>query len=168
MSAEGRAKVLIRVALFAAAATVAGLDQLTKAIARSSLASGSVIVIPGWLELQLSENSGGAFGMFPGGRIVFLMAVSVLVVGVLVKMGRIEKRFTAVAVGILVGGALGNAVDRIFVDGGFVTDFIRFRWWPSFNVADIGIFVGSLLVALIIWRRPIESANPTSEAEVEA
>lgn len=168
MSAERRAKVLIKVTLLAAAVSVAGLDQLTKAIARSSLTSGGAVIVPGWLDLQLSENSGGAFGMFPGGRVVFLAAVSILVAGVLATMGRIEKRTTALALGILLGGALGNAIDRIFVEGGFVTDFIRFRWWPSFNVADIGIAVGSLLLALIIWRRPIEPASPSSEAEVEA
>lgn len=168
MSAEGRAKVLIKVILFAAAVSVAGLDQLTKAIARAELDSGGVAIIPGWLDLQLSENSGGAFGMFPGGRVVFLIAVSILIVVVLTKMGRIEKRTTALAVGILVGGALGNAIDRIFVQGGFVTDFIRFRWWPTFNLADAGIFAGSILVALIIWRRPIEPDSSTADARADA
>ncbi|RIK10805.1 MAG: signal peptidase II [Acidobacteria bacterium] len=168
MSAEGRAKVLIKVTLLAAAVTVAGLDQITKAIARSSLASGGIAVMPGWLDLQLSENSGGAFGLFSGGRVVFLAAVSVLVIGVLATMGRIERRSTALALGILLGGALGNAIDRIFADGGFVTDFIRFRWWPSFNVADIGIVVGSFLVALIIWRRPVERTDPVPVTETEA
>lgn len=167
MPAEGRAKVLIKVTLLGFAAAIAGLDQSTKALARSSLDEQGVVLIRGWLELELSKNSGGAFGMLPGGRAVFLGAVSILLIGVVIGIGRIEKRSTAIALGVLVGGAVGNGIDRLLSPGGMVTDFIKFRWWPTFNVADIAIVIGSLLVAIIIWRRPVEPSQDADSGGTE-
>lgn len=165
MSTKGRAPVLIRALLIGIAATMVGLDQFTKTVARSTFEEGSVSVIPGWLDLSLSSNSGGAFGILPGGRVLFLVALTILLVGLVVGINRIRSCPRAIGFGLLAGGAIGNGLDRLRNEGGYVTDFIRFKWWPTFNVADIGIVVGTFMIALTIWRR--RSADESGDDELE-
>ena len=133
----------------AVAAAVVALDQWTKSLAVDRLADGAVHLF--WtLRLNLSFNSGAAFGLGRGAGPVLIVVVIVIVV-LLLGLGRLaaSRTLAAVALGLLIGGALGNVVDRLFRDnGGAVIDFIDFQWWPIFNVADIAITFGAGLFVL--------------------
>jgi signal peptidase II len=131
------------------AVLVVALDQITKTLAVRRLSDGAVDLF--WtLRLNLSFNSGAAFGLGRGVGPVVLGAGVVMVV-VLAVVGRIAvtRLLAAVALGLLMGGALGNLADRLFRDnGGAVIDFIDLQWWPIFNVADVAITFGAGLLVL--------------------
>jgi signal peptidase II len=132
----------------AVAAPVVALDQLTKWWALERLSDGPIHLF--WtLDLRLTFNSGAAFSTAPG-LTPFLTAAGVILVGVLVMMSRAATRTTAaVALGLMLGGALGNLSDRLLRDhGGAVIDFVDFRWWPVFNAADTALFCGAVLLVL--------------------
>jgi signal peptidase II len=139
----------------AVAVVVVALDQLTKTVAERTLADGPVHVL--WtLRLSLNLNSGAAFGLGRGaGPIIIVIGVVMIVL--LLGLGRLAttRVIGAVALGLLLGGAVGNLVDRLVRDnGGAVIDFIDFQWWPVFNVADIGVTVGAGLLVLASRLRP--------------
>ena len=147
-----------RILALAVAAGVIVADQLTKWWVVSALALGETHdLIPGVLYLHRVENSGAAFGLLPGaGSFIALGAVAAAVlIGLVVH--RLEGRLETVAMGLVLGGAVGNLIDRIFrgpglVDGK-VVDFLRFDFWrsfPAFNVADSGITVGACLAILAL------------------
>lgn len=109
------------------------------------------------MRLTLVHNTGAAFGLFPGSRaafIVFSILAILVIVALYLRLAQ-KSRFELVALGALLGGALGNLHDR--VRQGFVVDFIeigidRFRW-PVFNVADIAVTGGVALLLLVMARR---------------
>lgn len=105
------------------------------------------------LWLRLTFNSGAAFSMGPG-LTPFLTIAGVGLVGMLVVMTRdVTKKSAAVALGLLLGGAVGNLSDRLFRDhGGAVVDFVDFGWWPVFNVADTALACGAVLLVLTSLR----------------
>jgi len=137
-------------------ATVIALDQGTKALVRSSVALGDRDgVFPG-VELVHVRNEGVAFSRFSGGGTV----VSVIVGGALLALvayfvTHLDKPMVWLPTGMLLGGALGNVIDRI--RDGAVTDFIKLPGWPAFNVADISITFG-VLVLLYVTERPRNAA----------
>lgn len=130
------------------------VDQLTKSWAVRRLADGDVIDVVWTLRFNLAFNSGASFSMGRGaGR--WIAIVALVIVGLLVWQARkVGTRLTAVALGMIVGGALGNVVDRAFRGGGegflggSVVDFIDLQWWPVFNVADMGVVVGAILLVV--------------------
>ena len=134
------------------------LDQLTKVWAMSALEDRTIDVI--WtLRFNLAINYGASFSLGTGfGAWIGLIAL--VVVGVLVwKGGSVRTRLGAVALGLIVGGALGNVLDRAFRgDEGFfhggVVDWIDFQWWPIFNIADIGVVCGAVLLVISTVRDP--------------
>src|SRR5260370_13279118 len=101
------------------------------------------------------RNAGAAFGFAPVGPWFFLIAALAVLIGLAVYVLRQRGDLRGDAVfGLIVGGALGNAFDRI-VNGGGVTDFINFHFWPVFNVADSGVSVGVvLLIVGYLTRKP--------------
>jgi signal peptidase II len=134
--------------VFGTAAGVVALDQLTKHWALSALADGPIDLI-GSLRLHLVFNDGAAFSVGGGGGRTTLIAVFGLVVaGAIIRMGwKAERRGWALGLGILLGGALGNLVDRALRTGngflgGRVVDFVDLQWWPVFNVADAALWIG--------------------------
>lgn len=138
-----------------AAALVMVLDQLSKWWALEALDGGRRIPVAWTLELGLSFNTGAAFGIGRGITPI-LVAAGVVLLIVLIGMSRtIVGVPGTVALGMVLGGSIGNLTDRLVRDhGGAVIDFIDFGWWPVFNVADIGISVGAvLLVVFSIERR---------------
>ena len=144
-----------------AAAVVAGIDQVTKSLAVHYLSSGPVHLI-GSLELSLGYNPGFSFGLGRG-LAPELVLLALVMVAVLVVMGRSAPTTgTAIAVGLVLGGAIGNLLDRVFRSHhGAVVDFIYTRFWPTFNVADSCITVGGLLLLFLMWRRsPAATAKP--------
>lgn len=134
------------------AAIVVALDQVTKHWALGALANGRIIDVVGSLRLNLAFNKGMAFSQGSGlGPIIGVVALVVVVV-LLVSLGQSTSRLYPPAVGLIVGGAIGNVVDRLFREDawlrGGVVDFIDVQWWPIFNIADMGVTVGAALLLL--------------------
>lgn len=146
---SGGRRLLIGVVALAAL----GLDQLTKSLAVGFLRHGPVHLV-GTLYLWLTFNSGAAFGVGQG-LSAELIIVGVVLVGILLAVSRrVPSTLAAVAIGLVLGGALGNLADRVLrSNGGAVIDFIYTRYWPTFNVADSCIVVGALLLFLAGRRR---------------
>ena len=137
------------------AATALGviiLDQLTKELALSGLADGPVDLIEGALTLRLTFNSGGAFGLLQGLPGFFLVATLVVVVAILLWVRRIEDVRWMVPLGMVLGGGIGNVIDRVVRETGGVVDFIDLHWWPVFNLADASIVIGVALILLLSAR----------------
>lgn len=137
-------------------ALIVALDQVTKHWALNHLDDGHVDHLFWTLQFNLSFNSGMAFGQGQGwGPVIGALAMVVVVILVLSIRRQNDRRSTA-AVGLIVGGALGNLVDRIFRGDGWlhgeVIDFIDFQWFPIFNVADIAVNVGGVLFVLTYVR----------------
>jgi signal peptidase II len=127
-------------------------DQLTKLIVSSQLALDESLHVLGPFSIHHVQNSGIAFGLFAGAT-PLVTALTALAVGwMLVYFARSGARHPVlpVALGLLIGGSTSNLIDRVRL--GHVTDFLDFRYWPAFNLADsfIVIGVGILFVALLL------------------
>lgn len=158
--------VLQRMGLvLAVAASVAIVDLLTKSIAEAFLSGNGFVVITPFFNLSLGYNTGLSFGLLrasSGSAVVTMIAVQSLIVASLFLLAfRSSARMEQLALALIIGGALGNVVDR-FQDGA-VTDFLDFHlrgWhWPTFNGADIAITSGAVLLILVSLR---SSQTPTS------
>ncbi|MEQ8716054.1 MAG: signal peptidase II [Acidimicrobiales bacterium] len=146
-----RRQILVAVAVSAA---ILGVDQLTKWWALVALDDGHTIDLVGSLRFNLVFNEGSAFSLGSGAGRWFALAAAVISVGLLWYAGRVARMREAVVVGVVAGGAIGNLGDRLFrrgdgFAGGAVVDFVDLQWWPVFNVADMAIVVGIVLVALV-------------------
>ena len=129
---------------------VVALDQLTKRAVRSSITPGEERgVLPG-IDLVNTRNRGVAFGFLPGSHLGVTVLIGVALLALLAYFARhSDRRLIWLPTGLLVGGALGNIVDR--VRQGAVTDFIKLPLgWPPFNLADAAITLGILTLALLI------------------
>jgi signal peptidase II len=127
-------------------------DQATKHIVTSQLALDESVHVIGPLSIHHVQNSGIAFGLFAGAT-PLVTALTALAVGwMLVFFARSGARHPVlpVALGLLIGGSASNLVDRIRL--GYVTDFLDFRYWPAFNLADSFIVVGvGILFAAVLF-----------------
>ncbi len=118
-------------------------DQLVKVFVSSTMVLGhSIPVLPGIFHITYIQNPGAAFGILANQRWVFIAAgVAILLLSVwFYPRVRNENRWIRYGGAMLLGGAVGNLIDRIRL--GQVIDFLDFRVWPVFNIADIGIVVG--------------------------
>jgi signal peptidase II len=132
-------------------AVVVAADQAVKARIESSLTLGEEVDVLGPLSLTLAHNKGVAFGLAGGAGIgLVLVTVAALALIAFVFSRDPGKPGLWVAVGLLAGGALGNLVDRLAA--GEVTDYIHIGSWPAFNLADIAITIGVVLMVLIYLR----------------
>lgn len=150
-SSRGRFLVYLRVLL--AAAAIFALDYLTKMLATSSLTQAqSVSVIPNIFHFTLVLNDGVAFGLLKDKADIFipvsLGAIAFIVL--YIRRAAFINAATTAALGLILGGALGNLVDRIRF--GYVIDFLDFRVWPVFNIADSAISIGAgiLILSMLI------------------
>ncbi|MFC9895558.1 signal peptidase II [Nocardia sp. NPDC127579] len=139
------------------AVVLLGLDLLTKTIAVANLTPGDPIYLIGdWARLSLVRNPGAAFSMATGMTWLLTLVAAGVVIGV-IRIGRtLRSLWWAIGLGMVLGGALGNLIDRLFrAPGplqGHVVDFVAIGWWPVFNVADSAIVCGAiLLVALTVF-----------------
>lgn len=129
------------------------IDQITKILVVNSLVPGENIeIIKNIFSIIYTNNTGAAFSILLGKRI-FLIVVAVLIIGVLlyyIKRNKIEKKIDIIALSFIIGGSLGNLIDRII--RGYVIDFISIKIgnynFPIFNVADALIVVGVILLLL--------------------
>jgi signal peptidase II len=138
--------------IIAVAAAVIALDQISKHLVRSAIDVGeSHKVIPG-VHLVQVRNTGVAFSLFSGGGtlvLVFTLVALAVLVGYFAM--RPTRPLLWLPTGLLIGGALGNLIDRIA--HGAVTDFIKLPHWPAFNVSDIAITLGVVLLVLVLESR---------------
>lgn len=152
---------------WAKAGTVCGLvvaaDQVAKAIVEDHLVPGQYEKVLGPLEFTLSHNRGVAFGLAGGAGVglVLVAAVALAVIGYLFARNP-QRPGMWLAVGLVAGGAIGNLADRIRHDA--VTDLIAVGSWPPFNLADVSITLGVLLLVYLYVR----DAEPEGEARAEA
>lgn len=134
-----------------AALVVLILDILTKGWAMSALSDGRDIHIFWTMHFALTHNEGMAFSTGTNvGPFIGMLAIVVIAI-LIFALRKQSSVISLVATGCIIGGAIGNVLDRVFRGSGFmdgaVVDFIDFRWWPVFNVADIGIVCGAIAVA---------------------
>lgn len=130
---------------------VVAVDQLTKAWAVAELEDRDIDLF--WtLRLNLSYNTGMAFSAGQDWGPVIGVVALLVVVALLLSMRRRPGRLADASVGLIIGGAVGNILDRLFRQDGWlrggVVDFIDFQWFPIFNVADAAITVGGALLVL--------------------
>jgi len=137
---------------------VIALDQLTKAWAVERLSDGPIEIFGSDVGLRLSRNSGGAFSLFQGYTPLLAVLAIVLALILVRAVSRTDDRLVLVALALVLGGALGNLVDRLVRSPGFlrgeVVDFVNVESFPTFNVADAAITVGGGLLLLAVVRAP--------------
>ena len=147
-------------------AAVVVLDQVTKHWALNRLSGGRTIDIVGSLRLNLAFNSGMAFSQATGAGPVIGAVAFVVVIVVVLWMRRSAQSMALVASALIVAGACGNLVDRVFRGDGWlrgaVGDFVDLQWWPVFNLADSAITIGAVLMLISAMR------NKTSSHGAEA
>ncbi len=129
------------------------VDQLTKALVRANLAVGQVWFDAGFFQIVNVQNTGAAFGIFKGHSITIVItsAIGVIIILILVFLLRsrwhfLKSMWVQAGMALVMGGTIGNnLIDRIRM--GYVTDFIDFKVWPAWNVADASIIVGVIIIA---------------------
>jgi signal peptidase II len=137
------------VGIIVMAVLILALDQVTKLWVQNSMVpQESIPLLPGIFHLTYVQNTGAAFGIMKGKTLFFVIITAVVVGFVLyiipqITKGQLQLRL---AMGLLLGGAVGNLIDRVRF--GYVIDFFDFRIWPVFNIADSAVVVG---VALLFW-----------------
>jgi signal peptidase II len=142
------------------AAVVVVVDQVTKALALEHLGPGRTHVL-GPFGFALGYNTGSAFSLFTGHAVWLGLLVVVLVAVLAAVAWRAGSTLLAVALGLMIGGALGNLSDRLFRGHhGAVVDFVTLTHWPTFNVADAAITAGAVLVVIALLVRPATLAAP--------
>jgi signal peptidase II len=149
------------VALGAIALAAVVADQVTKHIVAANLRLGEGVHVVGPFSIRHVENSGIAFGLFSNATAAVIAVTAIAIAWMLIYFARSGARHPVlpVALGLVIGGSVSNLADRVRL--GFVTDFLDFRYWPAFNLADsfIVIGVGILLAALLLAEREPGSAK---------
>jgi signal peptidase II len=135
-----------------AAAVLVGVvlvDQVTKALVRGGIGVGEEDSILPAISLVHVRNSGVAFGAFAGGGLIVVALVAAALAALLFYfVTHLDKRLIWLPTGLLLGGSVGNIIDR--VRDGAVTDFVKLPAWPAFNVADMAITFGVLVLLWVI------------------
>ena len=146
-------------------AVIVLLDQVSKAWALRDLADGRIIHVIWTMQFNLTYNRGMAFSRGTGiGPIIGVIGL-VVVALLLLSLRRADNTLTRVATGLIIGGAVGNILDRLFRGSGWmrgaVVDFIDFQWWPVFNVADMAIMIGAatMMVAMLKYNSQINRTD---------
>ena len=139
---------------------VAGLtlvvDRISKWVVMDSLRPGEswnpVAALERWVSLTYVTNTGAAFGLFPDYGVVFMVVAVVVIAAIILYYRHLpgDQWLIQASLGLQLGGTLGNLVDRLRY--GHVIDFIDFKVWPVFNVADSSVFVGAVILAFYILR----------------
>ena len=140
-AAWGRAGLVLGVVLL--------IDQVTKGLVRAGVDRGSEDPIFPGLKLVYVRNEGVAFGIAAGGRTLVIVLISVALLALVLYFSRhLAKPLIWLPTGLLIGGAVGNIIDRI--RDGAVTDFLKIPFWPAFNVADVAITFGVIAFVFVL------------------
>jgi signal peptidase II len=140
------------------------LDQFTKWLVVSNMQiDQSIFPIPplsGLFALTYVTNSGIAFGLFKEAGTFFMFLAVIVIAALLFSLRKLpaHQRLVRIALGLALGGAIGNLIDRVRL--GYVVDFIDFRFWPVLNIADIAIMTGVTLLAISLWYEGRTDARP--------
>jgi len=164
--AQGKTAPLLRRTLFfGAALVVVALDQATKGLVRAFLDRGETWPDDTFVRLHYVTNTGAAFGLLQNqtGFLIVTTVVGLAAIYLYYRYPPFDHIVAPLAIGMMLGGAAGNLLDRLRL--GEVTDFIDFRFWPSFNVADSSITVG--ITALLIGYA-LFAERPPPKAERDA
>lgn len=132
------------------AALVLALDLATKRMIQNVFVIGEQKDILPFFGLQYHVNDGAAFGLLSGRQTFILAGVALALIAILVFIFLDRRLVTAIGGGLLAGGSLGNLVERVAY--GRVTDFLQLPHWPTFNIADIFIVAGILVMAATLIR----------------
>ncbi len=142
---------------FLTALLVLVTDQLGKTWIRANLHMGQSLFDIGFLRIINIHNTGAAFGLFQNQRLVLtliaFLGIATIVIAALLSnryLPFLDNALGRVALGLVLGGTVGNLIDRLRF--GYVTDFIDFRIWPTFNVADSAVTIGIIIIAYTVLR----------------
>ncbi|TMK71095.1 MAG: signal peptidase II [Actinobacteria bacterium] len=146
--------------LAAVALAAVGADQLTKAIVSSQLQLNESVHVVGPFSIRHVQNSGIAFGLFASATSFVILLTAAAVAWMLYFFARSGSRHPVlpVALGLVIGGSVSNLVDRVRL--GHVTDFLDFKYWPAFNLADSFIVIGVAILLLALVSDDRKSARP--------
>jgi len=154
--------------LWSLVAIIVVVDQLTKHWALNRLSDGRTIDIIGSLRFNLAFNKGMAFSQATGAGPVIGALAFVIVIVVVLWIRRSATGLASFAAGLIVGGAVGNLIDRLFRNDawlrGAVVDFIDLQWFPVFNVADSCITIGAVLMVVASLRAG-KTESPAKEGD---
>ena len=149
MSAASPTRRLSLLALLVTAAVVFALDHLTKWLVTRRIALGEQVPSSGPVTLHHVQNRGAAFSILPNAQWLFLIVAVAVSAYILLAGHRFGRGLTTqVVLGLVLGGAVANAVDRVV--NGYVVDFVDFHIWPVFNLGDSCIVVGILAIVLVV------------------
>ncbi len=140
--------------VFSTALLIVLLDQLTKFLVKQNLQlNQSISIIKNVLHFTYITNTGSAFGLFKRLNIFFILFSIIVIVVIFYFVQKIKKNGKALqfSIGLLLGGTIGNLIDRLVY--GSVIDFIDFRIWPVFNVADSAVTISIVLLIVLLWKK---------------
>lgn len=140
--------------VFSTAALIAFLDQATKSLIKQNFQlNHSIPIIKNIFHLTYITNTGSAFGLFKGFNLFFILFSVIVIVIILHHTKKIKEseKLLQFSVGLLLGGTIGNLTDRLFF--GSVIDFIDFRIWPVFNIADSAVTISIILLIILLWKK---------------
>lgn len=144
------------------------VDQFAKYMVTSSMYHGeSLAVFPPVFYITYVLNPGAAFGMLANQTSFFIVVSLLVIIGVLVGYRYLprERVWTHIALGLVVGGAMGNLIDRVRL--GLVIDFLDFKVWPVFNLADTAIVTGAVILVLDVWLADRKESRKVDQGDGE-
>jgi signal peptidase II len=142
--------------LYIVAITVIVLDQWSKYLVKANLELytyyAPIPEIENFFRLSHVTNTGMAFGLFPSGGWLFTLLAPIVSIAIIIYNQKLEpgNRLLRLALGLQLGGALGNLIDRL--TQGYVTDFMDFGPWPVWNIADLAVVSGTVLLAFVLFQ----------------
>ena len=141
-------------------------DQLSKTWIRANMDRGQSLFDAGFFQIVHVHNTGAAFGIFQDHTLTLIIVAFIGIVAILLLVFILQSRWSfldsllvRLAIGLVLGGTIGNLIDRLRL--GYVTDFINFKVWPAFNIADADVTVGVIIIAY----RIIRLAQPVKHRE---
>ena len=153
MLSRAKRNILMNVYFLVTAVLVLVADQITKNIIIERVpVNSSIEIIRGFLYITHVKNSGAAFGMFQNYTkiLTIISVVAIILIIILKVILKLNFAFYNVSLGFILGGAVGNLIDRYFL--GEVTDFINLTFIPVFNIADSSLVIGFCLIIILIIR----------------
>ena len=140
--------------IFSVILLVIFLDQSSKFFVKNNFKlTQSVPIIKDVLHFTYINNTGSAFGLFKNFNIIFILFSVIVILIILYNLKKINEKEKAMqlSVGLLLGGTIGNLIDRLYNDS--VIDFIDLRFWPVFNIADSAVTISIAILIFILWNK---------------
>lgn len=140
--------------VFSIALLIVLLDQLTKFLIKQNFQlNESIPIINQIFHLTYITNTGSAFGLFKGLNLFFILFSIIVIIAIFHYLKKIVKneKLLQFSVGLLLGGTIGNLIDRLLY--GAVIDFLDFRIWPVFNIADSAVTISVILLVILLWKK---------------